>query len=45
MGFKIEAFGMNTYVFKEHPTWLKEGYEEESIHKIIDILIKQYNIF
>ncbi len=43
MGFRIEEFGMNTYVFKEHPTWLKEGYEEESIHKIIDILIKQGN--
>ncbi len=41
MGFKVEEFGINTFVFKEHPTWLKEGYEEESIHKIIDILIKQ----
>lgn len=40
MGFKIEEFGINTFVFKEHPTWLKEGFEEESIHKIIDILIK-----
>lgn len=39
MGFKIEEFGVNTFVFKEHPTWLKTGYEEESIHKIVDILI------
>lgn len=39
MGFKVEEFGVNTYVFKEHPTWLKAGYEEESIHKIVDILI------
>lgn len=39
MGFKVEEFGVNTFVFKEHPTWLKSGYEEESIHKIIDILI------
>lgn len=43
MGFKVEEFGLNTLVFKEHPTWLKVGYEEESIHKIIDILIKNNN--
>ncbi len=39
MGFVLEEFGLNTFVFKEHPTWLKTGFEEESIHKIIDILI------
>lgn len=39
MGFKIEEFGLNTYVIKEHPTWLKEGYELESIHKIFDSII------
>ena len=36
MGFKVEEFGLNTLNIKEHPTWLKEGYEEESIHKIFD---------
>ncbi len=39
MGFVIEEFGLNTYTIKEHPTWLKEGYEEESIHKIFDTII------
>ena len=39
MGFVVEEFGVNTFVFKEHPTWLKSGYEEESIRKIVDILI------
>ena len=39
MGFKIEEFGLNPFIIKEHPTWLKEGYEEESIHKIIDSII------
>lgn len=39
MGFALEEFGINTYSIKEHPTWLKEGYEEESIHKIIDSII------
>lgn len=45
MGFTIEEFGVNTFVFKEHPTWLKSGYEEESIHKIVDILIKNNGKF
>lgn len=39
MGFKIEEFGLNTIIIKEHPTWLKEGYEEESINKIFDSII------
>lgn len=45
MGFLVEEFGVNTFVFKEHPTWLKSGYEEESIHKIVDILIKNNGKF
>lgn len=45
MGFVLEEFGVNTFVFKEHPTWLKTGYEEESIRKIIDIIIKNNGEF
>ena len=45
MGFVIEEFGVNTFVVKEHPTWLKTGYEEESIHKIIDIMIHNNGAF
>ena len=45
MGFIVEEFGVNTFVFKEHPTWLKTGYEEESIKKIIDIMIKNNGEF
>ena len=45
LGFQVEEFGMNTFVFKEHPTWLKSGYEEESIHKILDILIENNGAF
>ena len=39
LGFVIEEFGLNTFTIKEHPTWLKNGYEEESIHKIFDSII------
>lgn len=45
MGFRIEEFGVNTFVVKEHPTWLKTGYEEESIHKIMDIMIHNNGAF
>ena len=45
MGFVIEEFGVNTFVVKEHPTWLKTGYEEELIHKIIDIMIHNNGAF
>ena len=34
-----EARGINTIIVKTHPTWLKEGYEEESIRKIIDLVL------
>lgn len=45
LGFKIEEFGLNTLIVKEHPTWLKEGYEEESIHKIFDSIVNIGNRF
>ena len=39
MGFHFEEFGINTFVFKSHPTWLLEGHEEESIRRILDLMI------
>ena len=37
--FKIEEFGINSIIVKEHPTWLPKGFEEESIRNIIEIII------
>lgn len=45
MHFDIEENGINTFVIKEHPIWLKEGYEEESIKKILEVLIEQEKNF
>ena len=39
LNIDIEEFGINTIIIKSHPTWLKEGYEEESIRKIIDLVL------
>jgi len=44
MGFNIQEFGLNTIVIKSHPTWLMTGYEKESIEKLVDLLINDYNI-
>lgn len=38
IGFKIEEFGINTFRVTEHPSWLKEGYEEESIRRIFELV-------
>lgn len=38
VGFKVEEFGINTFRVTEHPSWLKEGYEEESIRKIFELV-------
>lgn len=45
LGFTIEEFGINTIVVKEHPTWLKTGYEEEQIRKIIDLVVVEKSNF
>ncbi len=39
LGFVMEEFGINTYLVKAHPSWLLEGHEEESVHKIIDLIL------
>ena len=45
MKFEIEENGINTFVIKSHPTWLKEGIEEASIKKILEIIIEQEKNF
>lgn len=40
MGFVLEEFGLNTFVFKEHPIWFKEGFEEEGLRRVIDMIIQ-----
>jgi len=38
LGINFEEFGINTIKITSHPTWLKEGIEEESIKKIFDLI-------
>ena len=45
LGFLVEEFGVNTYIVKEHPTWLRVGLETESVRKIFDIIIEGKYLF
>ena len=38
-GFEFQEFGVNTLLVTAHPTWILEGREEESIRKIIDLVL------
>lgn len=39
LGFKIEEFGINTFIVKEEPIWLQNDYEELTIREVIDQII------
>lgn len=39
--FKVEEFGVNSIIVKEHPTWLPINNLEDSIRTIIDVIIKE----
>lgn len=39
LGFDVEEFGINTIVIRSHPYWLDFKYAEDSIRKIIEIII------
>lgn len=45
IGFKIEPFGINSIIVKEHPTWLPKGYEEQATRKIIDVILEKEKDF
>ncbi len=38
LGFDVEEFGNNSFIFRSHPVWLKKDYEEESIRKLLDLI-------
>ena len=38
LGFEVEEFGSNSFIFRSHPIWLKKDYEEEAIRKLLDLI-------
>ena len=41
MKFVVEEFGYQSLLVKEHPTWLPKDYVEDSIRKMIEIIIQE----
>lgn len=40
MGFVYEDFGFNTLLIRSHPSWIKKEYTNETIRKIIEVIIE-----
>lgn len=41
----VEEFGVNSIVIKSHPAWIKTGYEEIVIKRIVETIIKEEKNF
>ena len=47
LNFDIEEFGINSVIIKAHPVWLPKGNEDNSIKKILELVIakeKNFNL-
>ena len=40
VGLHLESFGQNSFLLRSHPTWFKEGQEEDTVKEMIDWLLK-----
>ena len=40
LGIGVDEFGKNTFRVYSHPSWIKEGFEDESIRKIFDLIME-----
>lgn len=39
LGISFDEFGVNTIRVYEHPTYFREGYEEESLRRVFDLIV------
>lgn len=40
VGLHLESFGQNSFILNSHPTWFKEGQEEDTAKEMIEWVIK-----
>ncbi len=45
LNFDIEEFGINSVIIKAHPTWLLQGYENDQIRKILEVIMDKNTDF
>ena len=39
VGIHLDSFGQNSFILRSHPTWFKEGQEEDTVKEMIDWVI------
>ena len=45
LNFEIEEFGINSVIVKSHPVWLPKGNEDNSIKKVLELVIEKEKNF
>ena len=45
LNFEIEEFGLNSVIVKSHPVWLPKGNEDNSIKKVLELVIAKEKNF
>ncbi len=43
-GVSLEPFGQNSFIVREHPTWIIPGQEQDTIEEMIDFFLEQKNL-
>lgn len=43
-GVSLEPFGQNSFIVREHPTWIIEGQEQETIEEMIDFFLERKDL-
>lgn len=43
-GVSLEPFGQNSFIIREHPTWILPGQEQSTIEEMIDFFLERKNL-
>ena len=43
-GVSLEPFGQNSFIVREHPTWILAGQEQSTIEEMIDFFLERKNL-
>ena len=43
-GISLEPFGQNSFIVREHPTWILPGQEQSTIEEMIDFFLERKNL-
>ncbi len=43
-GLTLELFGQNSFIVREHPTWILQGQEQDTIEEMIDFFLEKKDL-